>query len=171
MAVSPCGWYFAMVSPTTFADFRVFAFQVRPVSHIAHKTRRWTGFMPSRTSGRARATMVDIAYSRYESASSCEISRFSRFMAEMGLIWFYFIRLRGAEKISERVGDRRHAIRHVLEKTGGGLSCRSRLLICHGHGRNARHNAAEIADPEINDDRHDEDGRDDEDPGLHRFLQ
>ena len=36
---------------------------VRPSSYMAYRMRRWTGFKPSRTSGSARPTMTDIAYS------------------------------------------------------------------------------------------------------------
>src|SRR5580698_5844196 len=36
--------------------------------------RRWTGFRPSRTSGRARETMTDIEYSRKERSISSWIS-------------------------------------------------------------------------------------------------
>src|SRR3954452_22687586 len=37
----------------------------RPMSDMPYSVRRWTGFSPSRTSGSARPTMTDMAYSRY----------------------------------------------------------------------------------------------------------
>src|SRR3989304_7393 len=36
-----------------------------PISCIAYRMRRWTGFKPSLASGSARATMTDMAYERY----------------------------------------------------------------------------------------------------------
>ena len=60
-AVSPCGWYLPMTSPTTRADFLYALFQSLPSSRIANSTRRCTGLSPSRTSGSARPTITLIA--------------------------------------------------------------------------------------------------------------
>ena len=50
-----------MTSPTVVADFLYGRFGCRPASCMPYSTRRCTGFSPSRTSGRARETMTDIA--------------------------------------------------------------------------------------------------------------
>ena len=50
-----------MTSPTTRADFRRGRFGCSPASCIAYRTRRCTGFRPSRASGSARETMTLIA--------------------------------------------------------------------------------------------------------------
>ena len=60
-AVSPCGWYLPMTSPTTRADFLYDLFHSLPSSRIAYRTRRCTGLRPSRTSGSARPTITLIA--------------------------------------------------------------------------------------------------------------
>ena len=61
MALSPCGWYLAMVSPLTRADFTNGRSGRKPCSSMSQMIRRCTGFRPSRTSGRARDMMTDIA--------------------------------------------------------------------------------------------------------------
>ena len=50
-------------SPTQVADFLKGLSWVRPLSYMEYRIRRWTGFRPSRTSGRARPTMTLMAYS------------------------------------------------------------------------------------------------------------
>ena len=50
-----------MTSPTAEADFRRGRSGVRLPSSIENRIRRCTGFRPSRTSGRARDTMTDMA--------------------------------------------------------------------------------------------------------------
>ena len=50
-----------MTSPTTLADFLYALFQSLFSSFIAYKTRLWTGFSPSRTSGKALPTITLIA--------------------------------------------------------------------------------------------------------------
>ena len=50
-ALSPCGWYLPMTSPTMRADFLYGRFQSLFSSCIANSTRRCTGFRPSRASG------------------------------------------------------------------------------------------------------------------------
>ena len=59
--LSPWGWYLPNTSPTQVADFLKGLSEVRPLSYMEYKIRRWTGFRPSRTSGRARPTMTDMA--------------------------------------------------------------------------------------------------------------
>ncbi len=60
-AASPCGWYLPSTSPTMRADF-LYAEPARiPMSYMAYRMRRCTGFSPSRASGSARATMTDMA--------------------------------------------------------------------------------------------------------------
>ena len=54
VAVSPCGWNRPIVSPTTREDFTWPRSGRRPMSCIAYRIRRWTGFSPSRASGSAR---------------------------------------------------------------------------------------------------------------------
>ena len=61
MALSPCGWYWPMTSPTTREHLKYPRSGRYPPSYIAHRMRVWTGLRPSRTSGRARPTMTDIA--------------------------------------------------------------------------------------------------------------
>ena len=61
MAWSPCGWYLPMTSPVTRAHFMVGRSGRAPKSYIPQRIRRWTGFKPSRASGRARDTMTDMA--------------------------------------------------------------------------------------------------------------
>ena len=58
---SPCGWYLPSTSPTIRADFLKAVLERMPISCMAYRMRRWTGFRPSRASGRARATMTDMA--------------------------------------------------------------------------------------------------------------
>ena len=48
---------------TQVADFLKGLSEVRLSSYMAYRMRRCTGFRPSRTSGRARPTMTDMAYS------------------------------------------------------------------------------------------------------------
>jgi hypothetical protein len=48
-------------SPTTLADLTGLAAGPRPISFIAYRMRRWTGFWPSQTSGSARLLIVEIA--------------------------------------------------------------------------------------------------------------
>ncbi|KXK57412.1 MAG: hypothetical protein UZ07_CHB004000648 [Chlorobi bacterium OLB7] len=59
MAPSPWGWYFPIVSPTIRADFLNGRFGERLSSDMEYRTRRCTGFKPSRTSGSARETMTE----------------------------------------------------------------------------------------------------------------
>ena len=47
--------------PTAAADLRRGFPGTSPSSIIANRIRRWTGFRPSRASGRARETITDIA--------------------------------------------------------------------------------------------------------------
>ena len=61
MAVSPCGWYEPITSPTMRAHFLYGRFGCIPASFIPNSTRRCTGLRPSRTSGSARATITLIA--------------------------------------------------------------------------------------------------------------
>ncbi len=61
MAELPCGWYLAMVSPVTRADFTWARLGRNPCWSMSQMMRRCTGFRPSRTSGRARDMMTDIA--------------------------------------------------------------------------------------------------------------
>ena len=60
-AMSPCGWYLPITSPTIRADFLYARFQSLPSSCMANNTRRCTGLRPSRASGRARPTITLIA--------------------------------------------------------------------------------------------------------------
>ena len=57
-AVSPWGWYFPRTSPTTVADFLWGRLYCSPRLFMANRIFLWTGFKPSRTSGRARPTMT-----------------------------------------------------------------------------------------------------------------
>ncbi|CAB4875390.1 unannotated protein [freshwater metagenome] len=50
-----------MVSPVTRADFTKLRFGRKPCSSMSQMIRRCTGLSPSRTSGRARDMMTDIA--------------------------------------------------------------------------------------------------------------
>jgi hypothetical protein len=59
--LSPCGWYRFIVSPTIPAHLLVEPPGVRPRSSIAVRIRRCDGFRPSRTSGKARLMITDIA--------------------------------------------------------------------------------------------------------------
>ena len=68
---SPWGWYLPSTSPTQVADFLKGLSLVRPLSYMEYRIRRCTGFNPSRTSGRARPTMTDMAYSMYAFSISC----------------------------------------------------------------------------------------------------
>ena len=61
MALSPCGWYLPITSPTMAAHLRYELVADSPISPIVYRIRRWTGLRPSRTSGRARETMTLIA--------------------------------------------------------------------------------------------------------------
>ena len=61
MAMSPWGWYLPRTSPVILAHFLYGLSACRPISFIPNRIRRCTGFSPSRTSGRARETMTDIA--------------------------------------------------------------------------------------------------------------
>ncbi len=61
MALSPCGWYWPMTSPTMREHFENPRSGRYPPSYMAYSTRRCTGFSPSRTSGSARDTMTLIA--------------------------------------------------------------------------------------------------------------
>src|ERR1035441_4692235 len=74
MAESPCGWYEPMTSPTTLAHLVCGRSGSSRWSYIEYRIRRWTGFSPSLTSGRARDTMTDIEYSRKERSISSWIS-------------------------------------------------------------------------------------------------
>ena len=74
MAESPWGWYVPITSPTTLAHLLCGRSGRRPRSNMEYKIRRCTGFRPSRTSGRARATMTDMEYSRNERSISSWIS-------------------------------------------------------------------------------------------------
>jgi hypothetical protein len=56
---SPCGCSLPSTSPTTVADLRGLLF--RPISFIAYRMRRCTGFWPSQTSGRARPLTTEMA--------------------------------------------------------------------------------------------------------------
>ena len=60
-AVSPCGWYLPSTSPVIRALFLYEDVGRMPMSYIAYRMRRCTGFKPSRTSGSARDTMTDMA--------------------------------------------------------------------------------------------------------------
>ena len=60
-ALSPCGWYLPITSPTIAAHLRYELVDDRPISPIANRMRRWTGLRPSRTSGRARDTITLMA--------------------------------------------------------------------------------------------------------------
>ena len=61
MAWLPCGWYLAMVSPVTRAHFTKGRSGRKPCCSMSQMIRRCTGFRPSRTSGRARLMMTDMA--------------------------------------------------------------------------------------------------------------
>ena len=74
MEPSPWGWYLPMTSPVTRAHFMYGRSERAPTSIIPYRIRRWTGFRPSRASGRARDTMTDMAYSRKERSISSWIS-------------------------------------------------------------------------------------------------
>ena len=52
-----------MTSPTVHALFLCGRLGKMPDSFMAYRMRLWTGFRPSRTSGRARAVMTDMEYS------------------------------------------------------------------------------------------------------------
>ena len=58
MELSPCGWYLPMVSPTIRAHLRCGLSGPLFNSIIAYKIRRWTGFKPSLTSGKALDTIT-----------------------------------------------------------------------------------------------------------------
>ena len=59
----PVGVVPAQHVATQVADFLKGLSLVRLSSYMAYKIRRCTGFNPSRTSGRARLLMTDMAYS------------------------------------------------------------------------------------------------------------
>jgi hypothetical protein len=63
-AVSPCGWYLPITSPTMRALFLNGASLRLPSSRIAYRMRRCTGFWPSSTAGKARPFTTLIAYAR-----------------------------------------------------------------------------------------------------------
>ena len=61
MALFPCGWNLAMVSPVTRAHLTNGRSGRKPCCSMSQMIRRCTGLSPSRTSGRARAMMTDMA--------------------------------------------------------------------------------------------------------------
>ena len=61
MAEFPWGWYLAIVSPVTRAHLTKGRSGRKPCVSMSQRIRRWTGFRPSRTSGRARLMMTDMA--------------------------------------------------------------------------------------------------------------
>src|SRR6185436_2545122 len=88
MTDSPCGWYSPDVVPAMFAHFLYFALGRSLRSFIATRMRRWDGFKPSRTSGRARAWMTLSAYVRYDSLISRSISRgWTRFSGAASVVF------------------------------------------------------------------------------------
>ena len=48
---SPCGWYLPITSPTICAHLTCLRSGAAPSRSSRYRTRRWTGFSPSRTSG------------------------------------------------------------------------------------------------------------------------
>ena len=60
-AWSPCGWNLPSTSPTTRALFTGLALGARPISLMAKRIRRCTGFWPSQTSGSARPLTTETA--------------------------------------------------------------------------------------------------------------
>ena len=63
-----------MTSPTTLAHLLCGRSGRSPLSNMEYRIRRCTGLSPSCTSGRARATMTDMEYSRNERSISSWIS-------------------------------------------------------------------------------------------------
>ena len=61
MAEFPWGWNRAIVSPVTRAHLTNGRSGRNPWSSMSQMIRRCTGLRPSRTSGRARDVMTDIA--------------------------------------------------------------------------------------------------------------
>ena len=61
MELSPWGWYLPMVSPTILADFLWGLSDRMPSSFMEYRVLLWTGFRPSRISGRALATITLMA--------------------------------------------------------------------------------------------------------------